>query len=85
MNRYQVPPLAFKYITSLSGRIRESIVGLYIIYGKVNDNNRKESIYDRSLNKQSIKPHFYTIPIAENKNPDVHFQYLAGIIDDLRK
>lgn len=85
VNRYQVPPLAFKYITSLSGRIRESIVGLYIIYGKVNDNNRKESIYDRSLNKQSIKPHFYTIPIAENKNPDVHFQYLAGIIDDLRK
>ena len=77
-----IVPLAFKYLISLSPRKNEIIKGLYIVYGKPTENDKKESVYNLSdLNRKTITPDMQLIPMTENSLKNQHENYISEIID----
>lgn len=79
----QISSLAFKYLFSLSPRGEERIKGLYISYGRSNENNTYENVYDCEIDSNPISPFYYLIPITAGVNNDTHNKYLSRMLNSL--
>ena len=80
VRKSQTSKLAFKYIFSISPRNNESIGGLYVLYGGVSKSDKYESIYDKQIPGNKIKPIFDLIPISASINNEKHSGYLSKLI-----
>ena len=88
-NRYfvieQASKLVFKYLFSISPRENQTILGLCILYGKSNEQNNKESIYDETYSTKKIYPVFDMAPISPDIGNDKHMKFLSDAIQYLWK
>lgn len=66
VKRYYVSQLAYKYLFSLSTALEEEqISGLCIIYGKCDEENRPQTIYNKQLTNTTISPFAELLPMIE--------------------
>ena len=62
---YKVPELSYKYLFSLSTiEPRDSIEGLYILYGKPEQDEHMKSAYDFEIVENSIQPRVQMVPLG---------------------
>ena len=62
IERYQLMPIAYKYLISVSPRKNENIKGVYIIYGKTNESEKEKNIFDLYGSYNQDKPRITLIP-----------------------
>jgi hypothetical protein len=76
----QLVNVVFKYLVSISEVSEENVDALYLIYGKADEEDHFESLYDSQIPNQTIHPQIGLIPITAGTNEGIHIQDLIGII-----
>ncbi len=70
IKKHYLKDLVFKYIFSLTPTdTNDKILGVSVLHGKYDENEKLKSIYDNELQGKSISPFFDIIPIIEKSNP----------------
>lgn len=81
VRRYYVKESAFKYLFSMSPiRSTESIVGLGLIYGKCDESEQMQSVYDKRLPGQQIAPVVELLPLVEGVANEEHYSKLDALM-----
>lgn len=81
VKRFHIKNLAFKYLFSISPILKEEIlVGLCIIYGKCGESEQLQSVYDKHLNAQNVRPIAELLPMLEGIANEKHFNRLDALM-----
>ncbi len=81
VRHYYIPGLVYKYLFSLSP-IKSNIYisGLCVIYGQCTSGSMVESIYDRQIPGESIKPFVEILPMIAGMNDDKHIEGIETVL-----